>query len=414
MGKQEKSKSGTILKVVSDNFTKEQLEELWQRHNETLQELEVPTEKYTRYTSDLIKSLRDVSEQLILAGAIPDATSQKDTARYVWKKLQERKIPYNRADFYKYFSPEQKRDWQTDEDSQMESSDHKHEFQSIGNIDGMGEVARCGAPCISKCYAMLIDGRLFEEQELDEHEPELKAEKPKTSYEEQNEDCIVAYEEVIARLKAVLSVWRTTNSNLTAQEKQELAADLYTMKKAGEFLDMCYNRKTLIDPYTLHLLTLAYAEGTQKLAGGVFIKYRIDLAERRHGEGVKTFTQMGEFAKLLTPKQTTKAMKGLIRRLNERCQPQNEKQSMDAGFSGQQCTDCHYWRVGYSKVLNQNWKKGKKGWVEGDDPKDKPDPIHEKFDTVLMCIDCNQIQTRKHFTLPKQVPLVTIDYSKAI
>ena len=56
--------SGTISKAVSDSFndlTREDLEGLWQIHNETIKELEGPqTERYTRFTSDLIKRLRDV------------------------------------------------------------------------------------------------------------------------------------------------------------------------------------------------------------------------------------------------------------------------------------------------------------------------------------------------------------------
>ena len=109
----EKSKSGTILKVGSPHFSKEELEELWSRLNTTLNEIEKPNGIYTRHTSDLIKSLRDITENLILAGAIPEAPTQKDTARYVWQKLEERNIPYDKSTFYTYFSPEQKRDWQT-------------------------------------------------------------------------------------------------------------------------------------------------------------------------------------------------------------------------------------------------------------------------------------------------------------
>ena len=408
----ENSKSGTILKLTSGKFSKEDLEELWNKHNKTLQELEVPTEKYTRFTSDLIKSLRDTSEQLILAGAIPEAPTQKDIAKYVWKKLKERNIPYPQPAFYKLFNPDQKRDWESDEDSHTKPSDHKHEFQKEGHIEGMGEVSRCATPCEPKCFAMLIDGRLFEQQELEEKEPELKTQKPKNNFEIENEDFITAYEDAIARLKAVLLVWRTTNSNLTDKEKKELKSDLYAMKKAGEFLDMAYDRKNLIAPYTQHLLSLAYGEATQKHAGGAFLMYRIDLAKRKHGESVKFFKKAYEFAKLLSGKQTAKAMKGKIRILNPRYEPQNEKKSMDAGFSGQQCIDCKYRRVGYDQVLNINWKEGKPGWKEGDDPKDKPDPVHEKYDSMLVCFHCGEVQKRKHFTLPKQVPQVTIDYEE--
>ena len=407
----ENSKSGTILKVPSGDLTKEELEFLWDQHNEALKTFEEPKEKYTKFLSDLIKRVRDTSLRLIQAGAI-EGLIEKDTAHYVKTKLKERGVPLNNH-FYEYFKPEQKRDWQSDDDEEVKPSNHKHEFQKEGHIEGMGEVSRCATPCEPKCFAMLIDGRLFEQQELQEKEPELKAEKPKNNFEIENEDFIAAYEDAIIRLKAVLLVWRTTDSNLTDKEKKKLKSDLYAMKKAGEFLDMCYDRKNLIAPYTQHLLSLAYGEATQKHAGGAFLMYRIDLAKRKHGESVKFFKKAYEFAKLLSGKQTAKAMKGKIRILNPRYEPRTEKQAMDAGFSGQQCIDCKYRRVGYDQVLNINWKEGKPGWKEGDDPKDKPDPVHEKYDSMLVCFHCGEVQKRKHFTLPKQVPLITIDYENS-
>ena len=44
---------------------------------ETLKELEGPVESYSRNLSDLIRSLRDISENLILAGAIPRESGLK-------------------------------------------------------------------------------------------------------------------------------------------------------------------------------------------------------------------------------------------------------------------------------------------------------------------------------------------------
>ena len=414
------SNSGTILKVVSPHFTKEELEELRSRFNTILNDIEKPNGIYTRHTSDFIKSLRDIAENLILAGAIPEAPNQKDTARYVWKKLKERNIPYDKSTFYTYFSPEQKRDWQTNDDSQTKPSDHKHEFQKEGFIEGMGEVSRCATPCNPKCFAMLIDGRLFEQQELEEKEPELKKQKKKTNYEIENDFIIEPIQKVISRFQAILSVWRTTSSNLTKEERKELKESFFHMEKAGEFLDMCYDRKNMIHSLIQHLLVLAYGEGTQKVAGGIFIKYRIDLAKRNVDEGIDQLTRIQKlkkyfksdhFAKFLSEKQTVKAMRGLIRKLNPRYEPQNEKQAMDTFFSGQQCINCKYWRVGDDQVLNPNWKEGKPGWKEGDDPKDKPDPVHEKYDTMLVCFHCGETQKRKHFILPKQNPQVMIDYS---
>jgi len=51
------SKKGTILKVPSRHFT---TEELWSELNKKLEELQELSLRYTRHTSDLIKSLRDI------------------------------------------------------------------------------------------------------------------------------------------------------------------------------------------------------------------------------------------------------------------------------------------------------------------------------------------------------------------
>lgn len=413
MGKNGVNQKGTITKVITDNLSEEELEELWKKHNKTLQELEKPTENYTRYTSDLIISLRDTVEKLILAGAIPEAPTKKDTATYVWKKLQERNIPYAKNNFYRYFNETQKRDWQGKNEDEGTKQTHKHDFQSIGQIKGMGEVARCGAPCIPACQAMMINGRLFEQQDLEEKEPELKKPKPKSNFEEQNEDFITSFKDVVSRLKAVNNVMKITDMNLNDEEKKELKGDLLSMRKAGEFLDMAFDRKNLIAPFTQHRLAMSYAKGTQNYASGIYLMYRIDLAQRNHGEAVKDFKDKAQFAKLLSSKQTTKAMRGRIRNLNPRYEPQNELQAKDAGFSGQQCINCKGFRVDDDKILNVNWKKGKLGWKEGDDPKDKPDPIHEKFDTKLVCFHCGKVQKRIHFTLPKQEPKVTTDFDSS-
>ena len=411
MGKK-KSESGTILKLTSGKFSKEDLEELWNKHNKTLQELEVPTEKYTRFTSDLIKSLRDISEQLILAGAIPEAPTQKDIAKYVWKKLKERNIPYPQPAFYKLFNPDQKRDWESDEDSHTKPSDHKHEFQKIGKISGMGEVSRCGAACIPACQALLIEGRLFEQQELEEKEPELKKQKEKTKFEEKNDFIIAAFENAADKLKAVANVWKFTDAQLTDDETKLIRKDIFLMEKAGDTVDMAYDRKNVIHPSIMHLLAAAYTEATQNVASGIFIMSKIDLLARKHGQGVKTFTEVGEFAKLLTSKQTSKAMKGKVKELHERYEPQTEEEAMDQGFSGQQCTNCKNFRVGFDNVQSPNYNEGKKDWKQGDPIKDKPDPIHMKYDTELVCYHCFAIQKRKVINLPKQTPGVVMDWQE--
>ncbi len=60
MSQSNDSKKGTILKVPSGHFTTEELEELWSELNKKLEELQEPSQRYSRHTSDLIKSLRDI------------------------------------------------------------------------------------------------------------------------------------------------------------------------------------------------------------------------------------------------------------------------------------------------------------------------------------------------------------------
>ena len=409
MGKK-KSESGTILKVPSGDFTKEELEFLWDQHNEALKTFEEPKERYTRFLSDLIKRVRDISLRLIQAGAI-EGLIEKDTAHYVKTKLKERGVPLSNH-FYEYFKPEEKREWQSDDQEEVKPSDHKHEFQSLGKINGMGEVSRCGAPCIPACSAMIIDGRLFEQQELEEKDPEPKKQKEKTKFEEKNDFIIAAFENAADKLKAVANVWKFTDAQLTDDETKLIRKDIFLMEKAGDTVDMAYDRKNVIHPSIMHLLAAAYTEATQNVASGVFIMSKIDLLTRKHGQGVKTFTEVGEFAKLLTSKQTSKAMKGKVKELHERYEPQTEEEAMDQGFSGQQCTNCKNFRVGFDNVQSPNYNEGKKDWKQGDPIKDKPDPIHMKYDTELVCYHCFAIQKRKVINLPKQTPGVVMDWQE--
>lgn len=389
-------KSGTILKVPTGDFehlSEADLKFLWNQHNDALKTFEEPKERYTKFLSELIGRVRDTTARLIQAGAIEGVTV-KDTAIYVRNALKLRGIPMSNH-FYQYFKPDQKRDWQTDEDPEKLKNSHRHEFFLVKIDEDLGEIKRCGDPC----NALMIEGKVFQHIQEETVEPELAIRKPKTSFEEENEELIEGYESVISTLKAVVGVWRITESQLTLEEKMTLSSELYKLKLATEFVNMAHDRKNLIAPFVLHLLCLAYAEATQKHAGGLFLMKRIDLAKRKHGEAVKDFTTIGQFAKLLSGKQTTKAMKGKIKTIHERNEPLNEKGAQDAGFSGQQCTECKYFRVGHDQVRNPDWKDG--------------DPVHEKFDTVLVCFHCFATQKRVHYILPKQLPEVTIDYQSS-
>ena len=389
-------KNGTISKLTDGKFelSKDELEMLWEQHNKTLNELQVPSERFTRYTSDLIKKLRDVSEQLILSGAIPNLT-RKDTAAYVWKQLKSNNIAYPQSHFYKYFDSEQKRDWQTTEEKPTPTI-HEHSFLLIENHPTMGEIKRCDAPCDPPCRAMMIDGRLFEEQMQEESEPELKPSKEKTTYEEKHQLIIDELESSALRLKAMANVWKNQDSNLTESEMRTIHEELFYVRKAGEFLDMAYDKKNLIHPFIQHLMALAYAETTQNHAGGKFLMYRIDLATRRHAEAVKFFKDEGQFAKLLTEKQSSKAMAAKIRKLHPRYQPPTELKSQNAGFSGQKCSNCGKRRVGDDREQDPDWKKG--------------DPANTKYRTVLRCFDCWQTQRQKFYKLPKENPKIQVQW----
>ena len=79
-GTKQKLQSGTISKVLTQHFTQEELEYLWKTHDATLKELKWPGETYSRNLSDLIRSFRDISQNLILSGAIHDVSEQCDVA----------------------------------------------------------------------------------------------------------------------------------------------------------------------------------------------------------------------------------------------------------------------------------------------------------------------------------------------
>lgn len=395
-----KRQSGTISKVTSGNFqtklSKKDLEELRSAIYKLADEIKEPSERYTRHTSELIKSMRDKAETLILNGGEPGLT-QKDTASYVWKILKERNIAYPKPHFYKYFSAEQKRDWQSQDFLEKENPDHKHIFEHIGHLQGIGNVEKCGGYGANTCPMLRINGRLHQALPDEPPEPELKPTKQNPQLDEKFLPLIQAFQESGDNLHDFAGVLKQNAQYLTDDNLAKLKCEIFLMKQAGEFCKMAMDKKHLIHPFTQHLLATAYAEETQKYAGGLFIMYRLDLATRKHGDGVKGFKTKAEFSKLLSTKQTGKAMAGKVRELNERYEPHNEWEAMDMGFSGQQCSDCGRWRVGYDTIPNPNWKEG--------------DPAHEKSNVHLVCFACGETYTdkRKHFPLPKTKPVVCVD-----
>lgn len=388
-----KTPKGTISKAPSRSFSKKDLEQVWQKHNLILKELEQPALRYTRHVSDLIKDLRDVSEQLITAGAIPNLT-KKDTASYVWKQLSDRNIPYHKGHFYDYFLEEQKHSWQTSESlSKKQNTNHEHIFDLVGNFDGLGEVKRCGGSGDFICGVMMIDGKIFEAIPQDLPEPELKPTKPKANFEEINEPRITAYREAG---KALLSAAEFYEHNCPMNElskKNQLIEkdELHLVRAATKFLNNAFDNKTKVPEDTQHLLVEAYAEATQSHAGGVYIMKHKDYGAKRYGLSVKILKKLDQLSRLLSGKQTGKIMSGKTPNLHPRYEPKNEKQAKDRQYYGIKCAECGCWRVDYDRVANPNYNE-------------ETDPVHEKHLTKLICFRCGKVQEEKTFPLPLAIP----------
>lgn len=158
-----KRQSGTISKVSSANFkiSEKELEELRNDIYKIADELKTPSERYTRHTSELIKLMRDKAEVLIENGGELGLT-RKDVASYVWQILKKKNIAYSKPAFYQYFSPEQKREWQSQDYLEKENPDHKHIFEHMGHVDGIGDVEKCGGYGAHTCPMLRINGRLHQ------------------------------------------------------------------------------------------------------------------------------------------------------------------------------------------------------------------------------------------------------------
>ena len=383
--------------MVSYHFTKEELEGLWKSHNATLKELEQPAGTYSRNLSDLIRLFRDISENLILSGAIADITEQCDVASYVKKKLKERNIPLDNSNFYKYFSPEQKREWQTEEPKKYNSS-HIHDWLDIGNTP-QGLMKKCHGSSDSLCGAIMIDGKVYQYMPEDVADPEIPKKKNIPQINEKILPAVEAFQKGGDNLHYFAGKLKSHSHLLTDEQIKGFELSIFLMNKAGDFLmKTALDKKEIIDPNTLHLLALAYGEATQKVAAGIFVMNKLDLIGRRNSQGVRLFKQMGEFSKLISEKQTKKAMEGKIKSIHERYQPTSEKDAMDCGFSGQQCENCEHMRIGYRTHENKNYNKN-------------VDPVHMKSTLILQCYDCNHIPKRKIYKLPKEAPLVSVEWN---
>lgn len=105
--------------------------------------------------------MRDKAEVLIENGGELGLT-RKDVASYVWQILKKKNIAYSKPAFYQYFSPEQKREWQSQDYLEKENPDHKHIFEHMGHVDGIGDVEKCGGYGAHTCPMLRINGRLHQ------------------------------------------------------------------------------------------------------------------------------------------------------------------------------------------------------------------------------------------------------------
>ena len=386
--------NGTISKVPCGDFTKTDIEFLWDEYNTTMSEFDQPKERYTRHLSELIKKLRDVTSKLIEAEAIPGYEIQ-DTAGYVRKQLKGRGVPISNH-YYQYFEPDQKRDWQSDE-TKKTNSKHEHDWVTSGK-SSLGIMKKCMGGADFVCEAIMIDGKLYEHTPNEQQDQELN---PKKKIIIPPTGIMVVVKEMQAaadRLYDFAGVIKKNSQLYTEAQIEATKQDIFLINRAGEFLiKTAKNKKQLIDPLTMHLLVVAYAIETQNVAGGRYIMARLDLAERRHSEGVQFFTEVGQFAKLISEKQTKKAMEGKIKEVHQRYMPLDAEDAQDRGFSGQQCDNCLGYSVGYEMVDNPNYDKDN-------------DPVHMKNDMSLMCYSCSYLPKPKKYKLPKQAPTISVTW----
>ena len=400
----QKLDNGTIPKVVNDHFTKDEINFLWDRHNTLLKEAELPSEKYTRTVAELIREIRDVSEKLIVAGAIADYTSQKDTASYVWKQLKDRNIPYDKSNFYRYFSEEQKRDYQTPAYlEKVPDKTHKHDFSVIvGNYEGIGEIRKCIPNGDILCLAKMIDGQIYENIPDTDSDAELtkKPTKDPIFYEEENEFFLVTLENSIRSIKSAQEYFlrNPAFSELTEEGKHEAREMLHIIQKSTDFLNASFNDKTKIPTFAQFLLVKAYVEDTNNAAGGLYLS----LLRKFGADKVETAKEA--LSDLITPKQTGRNMAGRTKIQHPRYDPKTEEEAMKMNFYGVKCTNknckSHGYRVDYDQVMTEPPVKDEQGNII----------TPAKWDTQLVCFVCRTVQKPKTFDLPNIKQRMTVDW----
>ncbi|MCA9828651.1 MAG: hypothetical protein KC444_09760 [Nitrosopumilus sp.] len=395
--------SGTILKVINDNFSKKDIEFLWQKHNDLLKEADQPSEKYTRTVAELIKELRDVSEKLIEAGAIAGFESRKDVASYVWKQLKDRNIPYAKPNFYRYFSDEQKRDYQTPAflEKTPEKS-HKHDFSIVvGNYENVGEIRKCMANGDVLCQAKMIDGQVYENVPDEDSDRDLTRtpKKDPIFYEDENQYFLATLEKEIKALNSIHRYYKNNPafSMLSDDEKHKIREDLLLLEKSIEFLINAYNDKTKIPKFAQYLLVESYTS-TNNWAGGVYLQ-----SLRKFGAD-KVLTSKEELSKLITPKQTGRSMSGRTTEQHPRYDPKTSEEAMMMNFYGVKCSnkECKSfgYRVDYDQVQTEPAVRAEDGSII----------TPAKWDTQLVCLVCRTIQKPKTFPLPNVKRKVTMDW----
>lgn len=96
----------------------------------------------------------------------------------------------------------------------------------------------------------------------------------------------------------------------------------YTMERLQEILD----GREKVPPSTMHIMMFCIAHYTSSNIYSNYVRFRKEEAQ-------------------LTPKQTGKIIKGLVKKMPWLYEPKNRQEAMSNGFYGQQCPECGTWRT---------------------------------------------------------------------
>lgn len=156
------------------DYTKEDLEYLWNEHNTILKQIRTATPDEITSKKEKILRYQEIVIKLVDAGAIAIEGKQitkKDVANYCYKKLiDDCGFTYHKSSFYELFTDDYKRNYSQSAVSAL--SNHEHEFELVDILPDIGEIKRC------ECGQMMINGKLVKLESVsadEEEETETKA-----------------------------------------------------------------------------------------------------------------------------------------------------------------------------------------------------------------------------------------------